>query len=289
MWTRRKVFKTWLGAPLLAGPVRVNGQTLRPEGENMTFGWNTGGLAERWDLDMLLEIAKEAGVHGVELGAGHGHGVALTLSPEARDEVRSKFEQAGLELIGMSVPAILEGGSPEALMTAADMVKQHVRLSHDAGGSGVRLRLGSFKGGDAGVRDKVAGVLRDLGDFAVGFGQELRLEADVGSGELAEVAGVLKAVDSAEVRAALRVDDAGVSAELLKKTFEQLSDGLGQTVVFDVKQEGGASVYDALAACLVGTDYAGWTVLAVQGMEAIEAVAKEKVLWERRVREARKS
>lgn len=264
------------------------GQALKPQGEYMTFGFSTSEWGSGWDLLQLLENLETAGVKQVELGGGHAHGIAPVLGPDERTGLRGQLEEAGVSVVGMRVDVAFDTVDKAVLATAIDQVKQHVRLGHDVGGSGVRVRLGDLKGDEALIEQTVK-VLRELGDFAVGFGQEIRVEAQAGSGDVADLVAVLKAVDHAQVRAAFGVGHAALTARGVEEEFKQVQDYLGSVVLVDVQEEGDLEAFDTLAKLLVEVDYEGRVLLTTKAEvgDAVSATGRQKVLWEQRVKKAR--
>ena len=56
----------------------------------------TYNIAKDWDLATILKNLPEAGIEGVELRTTHAHGVELSLTPDARRDVRRKFADSPL-------------------------------------------------------------------------------------------------------------------------------------------------------------------------------------------------
>jgi sugar phosphate isomerase/epimerase len=266
----------------------VSGQALKPQGEYMTFAFSTSEWGSGWDLLQLLENLETAGVKQVELGAGHAHGIAPVLGPDERTGLREQLEEAGVAVVGMRGDVAFDAVDKGALATSIDQVKQLVRLGHDVGGSGVRVRLGDLKGDEA-LIEQTATVLRELGDFALGFGQEIRVEVQAGSGNMADLVAVLKAVNHDQVRAAFGVGNAALTAKGVEEEFKQVKDYLGSVVLVDVQQEGDVEAYDTLAKLLVEVDFEGRVLLTTKAEvgDAVSATGRQKVLWEQRLKKAR--
>lgn len=288
IWSKLTLVQAMMVGVVSSTGASLMGQTLKPQGEYMTFALSTVEWGREWDLLQLVESLETAGVKQVELGAGHGHGVLPVLSPEERTALREQFEEAGVAVVGMRVDVAFDAVDKAALATAVDQVKQHVRLGHDVGGSGVRVRLGDLKGDEALIEQTVK-MLRELGDFAVGFGQEIRVEAQAGTGNVADLIAVLKAVDQDQVRAAFGVGNGALTAKGVEEEFKLVQDYLGSVVLVDMQEEGDVEAYDALAKLLVEVDFEGRVLLTTKAEvgDAVTATGRQKVLWDQRVKKAR--
>ena len=67
----------------------------------MRIGLVTYELAKDWDVDTLIRNCDAAKFEGVELRTTHKHGVEVSLSKEQRSEVRKKFKDSKVELMGL--------------------------------------------------------------------------------------------------------------------------------------------------------------------------------------------
>src|SRR5947199_10508878 len=64
------------------------------------LGLVTYNVAANWDLPTLLSVCKKVGISPVELRTTHKHGVEPSLSKDQRQEVRKRFQDAGIEIWG---------------------------------------------------------------------------------------------------------------------------------------------------------------------------------------------
>src|SRR5688500_2594004 len=114
--------------------------------EEATFGFGlvTYMWGAEWDLPTLLKNCREAEVLGVELRTTHKHGVEPALVPQAREDVRNQFADSGITLVGLGSNERFDHPDPEALAKAVEATKEFIRLSHDVGGSGVKVKPDSF-------------------------------------------------------------------------------------------------------------------------------------------------
>src|SRR5436305_8035565 len=72
---------------------------LRPS--KMKLGIVTYNIAKDWDLPTIIKNCAEAKLQGVELRTGHAHHVEVNLNQQQRAEVKQRFRDAPVELMGL--------------------------------------------------------------------------------------------------------------------------------------------------------------------------------------------
>jgi len=101
----------------------------------VTYMWGAD-----WDLPTLIENCEQTGFAGVELRSTHKHGVEPTLSAAQREEVARRFDDSGVELAGLGSACEYHSPDPNVLKKNIEETKAFVRLCHDCGGGGVKIR-----------------------------------------------------------------------------------------------------------------------------------------------------
>src|SRR5690606_616406 len=105
---------------------------------------------------------------GVELRTTHRHGVEPSLGEREREEVRKRFEDSSVELVGLGSNERFDHVDPDALAKAIEATQAFVRLSHDVGGGGVKVKPDRFH--DGVPREKtiaqIGEALHTLGEYA---------------------------------------------------------------------------------------------------------------------------
>src|SRR3954453_248327 len=108
MKTNRRRFLTGLGAICGVSPLVSMGQAAEslkssvPQSKaSMKLGMVTYQLGQDWDLPTIIKNCEAAQFDGVELRTSHKHGVEVTLSAEERDQVRQRFQDSKVELMGL--------------------------------------------------------------------------------------------------------------------------------------------------------------------------------------------
>jgi len=144
----------------------------------MKLGIVTYNIAKDWDVDTIIKNCQEIGLDGVEARTTHAHGIEPALSKAQRADVRKKFEDSGVKLVGLGSTCEYHAPDPAELRKQIDETKRFVELAADVGADGVKVRPNNLP--DEVPVDKTLeqiGVsLRECGEFAKPFGVEIRLE-----------------------------------------------------------------------------------------------------------------
>ena len=147
------------------------------------LGLVTYNLAKDWDVPTLLKNCSATGFEGVELRTTHRHGVEVTLNPQARAEIRRRFADSPVELMGLGSAFDYHTPDPAKLRADIAATKEYIVLAHDVGASGVKVRPNGLPK-EVPVEktlEQIGTSLLELGGFAKDHGQVLRLEVH-GSG-----------------------------------------------------------------------------------------------------------
>ena len=112
--------------------------------KGMKFGLVTYLWGKDMDLPTLLDVCEKSGVLGVELRTQHAHGVEPVLSKVQRAEVRKRFADSPVELVGYGSNAQYHENDPAKLKANIALTKDYLRLMHDCGGSGVKVKPNGF-------------------------------------------------------------------------------------------------------------------------------------------------
>lgn len=183
---RRQFLQTAaLGAAAFAAPARAaeksaalkSGMTFSKPA-TMKLGTVTYNLAKDWDIPTIIKNCTEAKFEGVELRTTHAHKVEVELTKAQRDEVRKRFENSKVEL--MSLGSAFDYHTPDQTKLRKDIeaTKEYIILAHDVGASGVKVRPNGLPK-EVPVEktlEQIGKSLRELGQFASGYGQQIRVE-----------------------------------------------------------------------------------------------------------------
>lgn len=180
---RRHFLKTatlGLGTLALATPgltaAEPNTTFARPS--KLRLGTVTYNLAKNWDIATIIKNCEAAKFEGVELRTTHAHGIEVTLSKDQRAEVRKRFADSSVALMGLG--SAFDYHTPDAVRLRKDIeaTKEYLVLAHDVGASGVKVRPNGLpkEVPKEKTLEQIGRSLRELGEFADGHGQQIRLE-----------------------------------------------------------------------------------------------------------------
>jgi len=189
-------------------------------------------MGKDWDIPTLLANLQKAQVFGAELrtSQSYAHGVELELNPDQRREVRKRFAGSPVTLVGIASGERFDSPDAAALKAAIENAKGYVKLSHDTGASGVRVFPNQFHPGVPQEKtiEQIARALDQVGAYAADYGQEVRLEAHGGAGELPTVRAIMDQVTAPAVRVKLNSDQR--DAADFERRFNLVKDRLGHTL-----------------------------------------------------------
>ncbi|MCL4200966.1 MAG: TIM barrel protein [Pirellulaceae bacterium] len=285
--TRRSFLKASgaaLGTALLApvGTVLAD----RP-GERMAFGLVTYLWGQDWDLPTLIANCQASRVLGVELRTEHAHGVEPRLNAEQRAEVAARFRDSEVTMVGIGSNERYDHPDPQALAKAIEATKAFIVLSHDVGGSGVKVKPDSFHKDVPREKtiEQIGRALNQLGEFGMGYGQEIRLEVHGQCSELPTIKAIMDVADHENVAVCWNSNNQDLIGEGLEHNFNLVRDRFGDTV--HVRELDDATYpYQQLIDLLVKTDYAGWILLEgrTKPADRVAALAEQQKLFQKMVR-----
>lgn len=146
----------------------------------MRLGLVTYNLAKDWDIPAIIERCRTTGFEGVELRTTHAHKVEVNLSKEEREEVKKRFKDSPVELVGLGSVFEYHAIDSEEVRRNIEGTKEYVKLASDVGAPGVKVRPNGFQDKAGIPREKtleqIGLALRECGEFASNFGVEIRLE-----------------------------------------------------------------------------------------------------------------
>lgn len=194
----------------------------------VTYMWGA-----EWDLPTLIKNCADTGFEGVELRTTHKHGVEVSLTPDQRRDVRKRFDDSPVKFVGPGTACEFQSADHGIVKQNIDLTKQFVELSHDLGGTGVKVRPnGLVKGEDRGKTvDRIGQALRECAEFATGYGQEIRVEVHGGgTSDPAVMKQIMQAADHDAVVACWNSNPGETVDGSLVPSFNLLKNKLGGTV-----------------------------------------------------------
>ena len=252
-------FATTLTSRLGAAP---DTPPISPKGENIRYGLVTYQWGKDWDLPTLIANCAAAGVGGVELRTTHKHGVEPTLNAAEREEVRKRFADSPVTCVGIGSDERFDNPSPEKVRDAIEKSKAFIELSHDIGGSGVKVKPDRFWPDVPREKtiEQIALALNELGEYADGFGQQVRLEVHGQCAELPTIKAIMDIAKHPSVAVCWNCNAQDLQGAGLVGNFEMVADRFGQTAHIHL-MESTSYPHSQLLDLLVARDYNGWLLL----------------------------
>ena len=144
----------------------------------LQLGTITYNIAKDWTLDEILKKLEALKFPGVELRTGHKHGVEVGLTPAQREEVKKKFDDSPVDLAGLGSAFEFQAAEPARVRENIEGTKAYVRLAHDIGSPGVKVRPNGLARGVEPEKtyEQIGKALKEVGQDAADFGVEIRVE-----------------------------------------------------------------------------------------------------------------
>lgn len=291
MSSRRHFLHTVLGTS--AAAAFAADAKLTYKGDNIQFGLVTYMWAADWDLPTLIKNCETAKILGVELRIDHAHKVSPALTPAERAEVRKQFEDSPVALLGMGTNFEFHSAKEDELKKNIEGAKTFIKLSHDIGGTGVKVKPNALVK-DVPVEktlEQIGKALAELGDYALGFGQEIRLEVHgKETSDLGHNRTIMQAAARDNVRVCWNSNPDDLKGDGIEANFAKVKEFLGHTVhIREVNT--GDYPYDKLARLLVEADYEGHVCMEARTKPAdlVAALGEQRDLFMGLVKTARQS
>lgn len=259
------------------------------KGDKMGYGLVTYLWGQEWDLPTLIANCEKSGALGVELRTTHAHGVEPTLNDKQRAAVRDRFADSDVTLVGIGSNERYDNPDPAIVKKAIEATKEFIRLSHDVGSTGVKVKPDRFYADVPRERtiEQIGKSLNELGVYAEGFGQQIRLEVHGQCGELPTIKAIMDIADNRNVAVCWNSNAADLQGEGLEHNLGLVLDRFGATC--HVRElESPNYPYQQLINLLVKSDYDGWILLesSSKPVDKVAALAAQVKLFQAMVKKA---
>lgn len=231
--------------------------------KKMRLGLVTYLWGKDMDLRTLIEACEKSGVLGLELRTQHKHGVEPSLSKSERKDVKKRFADSPVELVGYGSNAQFHEDDPAAVRQNIELAKQFVNLMHDCGGTGVKVKPNDLVKGVPHEKTiaQIGRSLNHLAAYAADYGQEIRVEAHGrGTSELPIMKAIFDVADHPNVGVCWNSNDVDFKGEGLEHNFNLVKERFGDTVHIR-ELNVGSYPYAKLMKMFVEMKYKGWILL----------------------------
>lgn len=245
------------------GPIsRVFAQAADASRGQMKLGLVTYQWGKAWDVPTLLHHLEASDVLGVELRTEHAHGVDPEMGAARRKEVKQQFADSPVTLVGLGSNECYDNPDPAVVAKAIERTKAFVKLSHDVGSSGVKVKPNNLhKDVPPEVTiEQIGRSLNTVGAFAADYGQQIRLEVHGRCAAPTVIKAIMDVADNPNVFVCWNSNRQDLGGEGLEHNFNLLVDRFGPTChirTLDDKDYPFQMLMDLLAKA----DYDGWLLM----------------------------
>lgn len=248
-------------------------------GSKMKFGLVTYLWGQDWDLPTLIANCEKTKVLGVELRTQHAHGVESSLSAGQRRDVKKRFADSPVKLLGPGTNFAFHHTDPAKLRRDIDGAKEYIKLSYDCGGTGIKVKPNDLPKGVPHERttEQIGKSLNEIGRFAAEYDQIVRLEVHGGCSRLPIMKAIMDVAEHPNVGVCWNCNGQDLEGEGLEYNFNLVKDRFGDTV--HVRELNiGSYPYQELMNLFVKMDYKGWILLEARTRQEdrVKALAEQR-------------
>ncbi|MCF6268971.1 MAG: sugar phosphate isomerase/epimerase [Melioribacteraceae bacterium] len=280
-----KVLSLMTGAAILPG-CKVPMDKIMVENK-MRLGLVTYLWGKDWDIPTLIKNCTTAGLTGVELRIQHAHGVTTELTKAERDNVKKQFADSKVEVVGMGTNQKYDYVDPDELAKSIEVTKDFIKLSHDIGGTGVKVKPDGFHDGVPKEKtiEQIGKSLNIVGKYAAEFGQTIRLEVHGhGTQELPVIKQIMEYVDSPNARVCWNSNEQDLWNEGLEYNFNLVKKWFGDTVhIRELNSE--KYPFQELLSLFKKMNYEGWILLECRTKpeDLVKALIEQRKIFEKMI------
>jgi len=245
----------------------------------VTYQWG-----KDWDIPTIIRNCEKSKVLGVELRTEHKHGVERSLNSHQRSEVKKRFQDSKVTVLGYGSNVQFDDPNPQILRKNINQAKELLQLSHDIGGGGVKVKPNMFHEGipHNQTLEQIGNALNELGKFAAGLGQKVRLEVHgEGTQELPNIKSIMDVADDPHVGVCWNCNPEDMNGQGFEYNFNLVKDRLGDTMhIHELNNP--SYPYNDLARLLEKANYSGWLLLECVSTPTniVDAMTEQRIKWE---------
>ena len=279
-------------AALLASPAELLKGAAPAPGSAMKFGLVTYLWGQDWDLPTLIRNCSASKVLGVELRTTHAHKVEPSLNADERKEVKKRFADSPVTMVGIGSNERYDNPNPAVVAKAIEATKTFIKLSHDVGGTGVKVKPDRFHKGVEQEKtiEQIGKALNQLGEYAEGWGQEIRLEVHGQCSQLPTIRKIMDVAQNKNVAVCWNSNGQDLQGEGLEHNFDLVKKRFGATAhVRELEDKN--YPYEKLMELFVRMDYSGWVLLEARGRpkDRVAALGQQLKLFSSMVAKGQKA
>lgn len=250
----------------------------------MKLGMVTYQIAKDWDVPTIIDMCQKTGYQGVELRTTHAHRVEVGLSDRQIQEVRQRFSDSGIELVGLGTAFEFHAVEPEVVRRNIDGTIAYAKLAAQLGCPGVKVRPNGLQV-DRGVPaqhtlEQIGRALRECGQAAADLGVQVRVE--VHGRDTSDPKHIRTIIDHAHhpnVGICWNSNSTDVINGSVRESFELLKPNIMLVHITELYNSG--YPWQELFSLLKSAGYTGYTLVEIVSSPEPERLLRYyKALWE---------
>ncbi len=241
--TRRNVLKAsaLVASAAVVGRASSHDKASEAARPTLKLGLMTYTLAKDWDIETIIKNCTETKFEHVELRTTHAHGVEVALTKDQRQDVRKRFENAGIKL---SLASAFEYHypDPERLRKSIEGTKEYTLLAHDLGALGIRVFPNALLA-DQGIPEEqtlrqIGKAVAEVSEFAHDYGVQIRLAVHGrGTNIVGKVKKMVDYADCPYVYVNWNCDPNDAKGPGLEANFNSVKDRIGNVHLHELSDE----------------------------------------------------
>ena len=271
------------GIILSSLPLQSYANILRAENQ-MKLGLVTYLWGKEWTNQEIITNCEKAGILGVELRSTHAHGVELILNKKERREVKRMYKNSNVALVGLGSAEEYDQKDPALVKQAIENTKAFIKLSHDVGGSGVKVRPNHLHDDVPHEQtiEQIGKALNEVAAYGADYGQEIRVEVHGRQTQNPEVMKqIFDVADHPNVGVCWNCNQEDLGGKGLEHNFNLLKNRFGNTA--HIRELNSTDYpYDKLVEAFVQMNYSGWLLLEcrTKPIDGVKAMAEQQALFD---------
>lgn len=209
-----------------------------PKKVELKLGLVTYQWGKDWDLDAVLRNCADAGFGGVELRSTHKHGVEISLNAQQRIEIRKRFADTPVKLVGLGTACEYHAVDPAVVQRNVDETRSWIDLCSDLGGGGVKVRPNGLPK-EVPVEktlEQIGKALNGIGRYAAEQGVQIRVEVHgAGTQEIPHMKTIMDVANHPSVVVCWNCNPTDLKGEGFSANYQTLEDRLGTIHIHDLR------------------------------------------------------
>lgn len=273
-------------------PAGLMGMNAPIKGSKMKLGLVTYNWAKDWDIPTIIKNCSATNILGVELRVDHAHGVNYNMTAVQRAEVKKKFDDSPVEIVGMGTNEEYHSPDPAELKQRIENTRKWLQLSKDVGGSGVKVKPNAFPEGVSKEKtiEQIGKSLNEIGKMALDMGQIIRLEVHGRETQLLpNIKAMMDYVENEGTKVCWNCNEQDLEGKGLEYNFNLVKNRFGDTChvrEFNV----GDYPYQQLMDLFVKMDFNGWILMENRTTppDIVAGMREQKKIWQGMIANAQK-